>query len=473
MKKISIFVFFLILGFNLAGCGGGGSDPSSAGNPVTGGDTGTGNTGFSIKGSLAVPGASGAPGLLGAPAVVDSTVTHVIAVSPTSQKATRTIAPVGSDGSFTLDVDPHRPYVIAFIDNFRTGVDKIVGAFKSGALDSIAPLKETGETDLGSLTVTSDGVIGSISFADLLAALGLSSEGATALGEQDDISLRYLNPDIDGDGILDAEQLDRNFMLDFHVRYDMEITPGVRAPVESIIGAYLPDTVGVRYTGTGIYVAVPVEFYSGSYDGATVTLGNLPPITTNITGPGFGNYRSLGPNWIPGSDIPQGTYLFTFGDKTLTFTNVVTRTDAQFTAATGIIMPFIRFNQTDPACVISSGACTLVSVDYKWMKRTDSRWIPATLEELKLFVSDGSGYISVVSPSGYTGPRIGIPIPMTSVDGTIAWKAENAHLGDGITAAEMEATPSSEICNLGLSYDDKLGMRIFSGFENAATCPGI
>ncbi|MBI3610163.1 MAG: hypothetical protein HY204_05615 [Nitrospirae bacterium] len=458
----------LCLAAMLSGCGGGGDSTSDNGSaPVA--------ATFGISGTLSSVNVSGKSraGLFNTSAPVNQTVTHVMAVSPTSQNATRVLAPINSDGSFTLNVNPNRPYVLVFIDSTQTGAGMIVGAFESNTLDSLAPLTQ-GETDLGTVSIdgTTETATGSIAYDALLASLGLSSEVALALGAQDDLCLRYINPDLDGDGIIDIEQPDRNFMLDFHVRYNMETSPGVTAPIDSIIGQYLPDTIGISYTGTGIYAAIPTSFYSGSFDGASVTLGSDPLITTGITGPGFGNYRSLGPNWNPGTDIPQGAYVFSFGDKTLTFTNVATRTDAEFTAATGIIMPFIKFNQTDPACEISSGTCTLAGIDYKWMKRTDSGWVDATLEELNLFVSDGGGFISAHIYPLSSGMEIGIPFPMTSLSGTVAWTAENAHLPEGLTAEEMAALPSSQICSLGLSYDDKLGMRIFSGFSVAAACAG-
>jgi hypothetical protein len=474
-QRMSVLFLFALL----SGCGGTGDGADSTpGTTASDGDSSS-DTGsppaaatFSIRGTLSSLNVSGksAPQSMNVGALVDQTVTHVMAVSPTSQNAERVLSPVAGDGSFSLAVDPNRPYVLVFIDSSQTGPDMILGAFESNTLDSLAPLTE-GEADLGSVTIdgTTETATGSIAYDDLLASLGLSSEAALALGEEDDLCLRYINPDMDGDGLLDIEEADHNFMLDFHVRYNMETGPGVTAPVESLIGSFLPDTVGVRYTGTGIYAAIPTAFYSGSFDGASVTLGSHPPITTNITGPSFGDYRSLGPNWDPGTDIPQGTYLFSFGGKTLTFTNVVTRTDAEFTAATGIIMPFIKFNQTDPACETASGTCTIASIDYKWMKRTDAGWTDATLEELALFVSNSGGYLSVKTDASST-EAIGLPIPMTSVSGTVAWTAENAYLPDGMTAEEMEAMPSSPLCNLGLSYDDKLGMRIFSGFADSAGC---
>jgi hypothetical protein len=41
-----------------------------------------------------------------------------------------------------------------------------------------------------------------------------------------------------------------------------------------------------------------------------------------------------------------------------------------------------------------------------------------------------------------------------------------------MTAAELAAMTSDQVCHLGLSYDDKLGMRMFGGIANApGTCP--
>jgi hypothetical protein len=395
-------------------------------------------------------------------------ITHVIAINPSSQNRERIVIPIGGNGSFKFSPKPHQLYVIVFINNSKIGAEKIVGFFRSDTLDGLASAVEDGEVNLGELLHSGEIFSSSIKHTDLLASLGLGDEIARALGKEDDICLRYINPDIDGDGILDAEQPDRDLRLDFHVGYNMKVL-GNMARVDSIVGAYLPDTVDLDYVGTGVYSSFPARFYNGSFIGASVTLGNTPATTTDITGPNYGDYLSLGPYIKSGTTIPQGTYLFKFGGKTLTFTRVATRTDAEFKAATGIIMPFIKINQTDPSCQISSGSCTLASIDYKWMKRTASNWIPATLQELKLFVSDGGGYVSF-RKNNQASATIGITLPISSMSGTINWKGANANLG-GVTAEAMEAMSSSHICHLGLSYDDKLGMRIFSGLVDGAACP--
>ena len=61
-----------------------------------------------------------------------------------------------------------------------------------------------------------------ISYDDLLSGLGLSAAAAEYLGSVDDLSLRYANPDIDGDGKIDLEQ-DRRYGLDFHVRSNLRL----------------------------------------------------------------------------------------------------------------------------------------------------------------------------------------------------------------------------------------------------------
>lgn len=104
------------------------------------------------------------------------------------------------------------------------------------------------------------------------------------------------------------------------------------------------------------------------------------------------------------------------------------------------------------------------------MKRADGNWVMATAGELGLIVGDAGGYISIVKGLDGGTERVSFVIPVDSVAGTIPWSAAAAHL-EGLDAAALAGMRTSQICHLGLSYDDKLGMRMFSGIANApGTC---
>ena len=74
------------------------------------------------------------------------------------------------------------------------------------------------------------------------------------------------------------------------------------------------------------------------------------------------------------------TYTLGAINRTLTFTNVVTRTRASLTAS-GTLAIFIRLNS-------SGGQYT--GIDYKWMKRASaSSWVAATAEEIEKVYLEG------------------------------------------------------------------------------------
>src|SRR5258706_1354232 len=118
-----------------------------------------------------------------------------MAVNPESASPQRTIAKVGSDGSFELSVEVGKPYVFVFIDGSAVGADMVVAMFRAHTLDTISP-QLAGHLDLGDMPVDPDAQTASlgISYDALLAGLGMSADAAEYLGSVDDLSLRYANP---------------------------------------------------------------------------------------------------------------------------------------------------------------------------------------------------------------------------------------------------------------------------------------
>ncbi|HSO35326.1 MAG TPA: hypothetical protein VLT33_22510, partial [Labilithrix sp.] len=156
---------------------------------------------------------------------------------------------------------------------------------------------------------------------------------------------------------------------------------------------------------------------------------------------------------------------FGVGATTLTFTNVRTASDAQLAAAESFIMPYVRLVKTDPAC---SGACAIRTVDYEWRKRTAGGWIPATAGEVALVAGEQGGFLSVRLGND-PNKNIGFTIPATSVTGTVAWGMAMAP--DAATKAAAVNATTADLCHIGLSYDDKLGMRYFGSIDDAVgTC---
>lgn len=484
----------------VVGCGGSGGPavgPGSggaAGHPGSGGAGGIPANGFHLTGQVQPTQAAlgDDDGVNDSTATVaDKTVTHVLAVNPSSQNPQRVLAPVAPDGSFSLSLEPGHAWVLVFVDNSRVGADMIAGIFRASTLDTLAPTMP-GSGDLGMVDVMPDGTaMAGIAYLDLLAALHLTAADADFLGAADDVCLRYVNPDVDGDGTIDLLQANHDFRLDFHVQFGMRAAAGGgtftggNASVSDIVGAFLPEDTGISFGGVGIYASQPAT--AGAADAATTWAAFEQPISyypagmgglrTALAGEhvagsdlvflGSGDYRSEGVYAAAGHDLPQGQYQFGLGPSTLTFTNVRTHSDAELAAATNFIMPFIRLVPTDSACVTT---CALAAIDYRWMKRAGGTWIMATAAELALIVGEAGGYISIVKGLDNGTQRIGITIPVDSPAGSFPWSAASAHL-ENMSEAEMAAMTSADVCHLGLSYDDKLGMRMFSGIANTpGTC---
>ncbi|HEY0989003.1 MAG TPA: hypothetical protein VGD80_18170 [Kofleriaceae bacterium] len=398
------------------------------------------------------------------------TITHVMAVNPETASPQRTIGKVASDGSFELSVDTGKPYVLVFIDSTAVGADMVVAMFRARTLDTLSP-QLAGHLDLGDMEVDPNAQTASlgIPYDDLLAGLGLSSAAAEYLGAVDDLSLRYANPDIDGDGVIDMEQ-DHHYALDFHVRANMRIgsSTGRNVTVDDVTDHFLADTGAAVATPvfnlTSAYALYPASLDSTQYvvqgapssalqHGAAFSVrhadGSPPSAMTSFSSLGFGDTAGWGPDYsyesspgleLPGSGGSPATLAYTLGaiGKTLTFTNVVTRTRASLTDA-GTLAIFVRLVTAD---------ARYSSIDYRWMKRASaSSWVPATAEEIALTISGDGGHVSFHrAPSWHN--EFGATIPAQPA-GSIAWS--------------WETSGPDDICGLAVSYDDKLGLRHFVG----------
>jgi hypothetical protein len=486
------------------GCGGGGTVSGGAGGSGSGGRAGqfgaSGGSGgsssasvFHLSGTVVRSLAALAPMRLdSAPLALDppapKTVTHVMAVNPSSQDPRRVLAMVAPNGSFSVDLAPGHPWVLVFVDSSRTGSDMIAGTFRASQLDTLAPMVP-GSADLGMVGVANGTATGGIAYADLLTALHLSSDGADYLGARDDVCLRYVNPDVDGDGQIDLVQMDHDFQLDFHVQFAMRIgdaaNPGLNATVADVVGAFLPDTTTIAFGGVGIYASypgsfatvdaasawaafdAPIHYYpngGGGPSGPTLAAAGVRIAGSDLNLSGYGSMQSEGVYAAAGFDLPQGQYQFGVGSTTLTFTNIRTHSDAQLAAAEDFIMPFVRIVPVD-GC---SGDCAVSGVEFKWMKHVTAGWVAATVEELDLVVNDQGGFISILKTFDNGDQHIGMTIPADVQTGVLPWTSATL---ENLTTEQLMATKASEICHFGLSYDDKLGMRMFSGIANApGTC---
>jgi hypothetical protein len=411
------------------------------------------------------------------------TVTHVMAVQPVSASPIRTIAAVGADGSFSLSVTPGEPYVFVFVDSTAVGPDMAVAMFRANTLDTVSPQLD-GHLDMGDVTIdpSTQTATASTPYDEVIAELGLDPAAAEYLGSVDDLSLRYANPDIDGDGMIDLVE-GHQFGIDFHVRSNMRrgSASGANFTVADMTDQFFPDSgpdvATPVFNLTSAYAMYPTAMDPTTYIDATsmpplqllthgaaytVTLadGSTPGANTSFSGVGGANPNSPMTSWgadydlehdsaleLPGSGGSPATLAYTLGaiGTTLTFTNVVTRTKASLTAD-GTIAIFTRLNTT---------AGAIASVDFNWMKLSGGAWVAATADEIAVTIGSAGGYMSVHVQPNYSN-QVGVQIPATPA-GNIPW-----------TGAPVQP---GQICGLAVSYDDKLGLRHFIG--GADPNPGV
>ncbi len=406
------------------------------------------------------------------------TVTDVLALDPSSQRFERRLAEVASDGSFQLDLAPDRLWLLTFLDRNQVGEAMLVSVFRSDTLDTLVATA-SGTLSLGDVSVTSSTATTAVAHDALLARLGLDPALAVELGAVDDVCLRYVNPDIDGNGVIDALEPAHRFMLDFHVH--MEASDGARryTVADTLDQFYDFSALAIRHTGTGVYVTYEAAFSSAdARSSGSVTFDQdaylftsagsadklaSSPITGGDLIVGNAGPTSFGVYARPNAELPQGTYAFGLGADTLRFAPVRTRTATAIAAADGFVLPMVRFDLVDPTC---TGACAIASVSYRWMRHHAGTWREATVDELRVFAAGNGGYLSIVRGGSSSGQRIGISIPPTSSSGTLAWDASSAWL-EGLDAAAMAATTTDQLCHVGLSVDDMLGLRYFVGMDDA------
>ena len=452
----------------------GGGDDSGGG---SGSGSGSGGGSGMNPGGFAITGKVGATASAHADAPTPPrTITHVMAVQPISASPIRTIAAIAADGSFTLEVTPGQPYVFVFVDATAVGADMAVAMFRSGTLDTVSP-QLAGHLDMGSVTIdpTTQTATPGTDYDTVIADLGLDPAAAEYLGSVDDLSLRYANPDIDGDGMIDLVE-GHQFGIDFHVRSNMRrgAATGANFTVDDMTDQFFPeagsDVAIPVFNLTSTYALYPSAMDPTAYvdqsnpqmslltHGAAYTVtvadGSTAGANTSFSGlPGGGPMAGWGADYdlehdaaleLPGAGGSPATLAFTLGaiGTTLTFTNVVTRTKASLVAE-GTLSIFAKLNTADGL---------VNSVDYKWMKTQAGAWVPATADEIAVTIGSAGGFMSIhVLPSWAN--QMGMQIPADPTSGSLPWTG----------------TPFAPdtVCGLAVSFDDKLGLRHFIGGADA------
>ena len=147
----------------------------------------------------------------------------------------------------------------------------------------------------------------------------------------DDLCLRYVNPDINNNGVLDVVEGFRDIYLDFHNWFQPRVggSPVSFADLENV---FLPTNAEFTYVNTGVTFEISKDsYYSQSY-------------TENLLYERF-----------------------------------------QFPIET-IQPPAGEYNVREDD--------TISGVSWKWMKKSGSLWVEATSTEIELIVSESGGFVS-------------------------------------------------------------------------------
>ncbi|MBI2500906.1 MAG: hypothetical protein HYW02_05475 [Deltaproteobacteria bacterium] len=451
------------------------SDVDSSGGGTTGG---SGNT-ITVSGQfskLSVLNLDTPELLVDKEVATSGTITDVMAVNPATGGTGCRTNSVESSGHFEISLTKGKPWFFYFFNRNARGRSMFLGRFYSRTLDTLVPTSTSNDLDLENIGIdpTNGTATSSKDHSDLLSGLGLDADRAEQFGEQDDLTRRYSNPDIDADGEIACGNSNKHFMLDFHIRYDMKKNNQTVSVTDLVDQSLDSSSTTATYTGTGVYVAYPSSF--SNLDTGSVTFvdsdvttsegGSIPANTPTsaVTTNNFGNHKGFGPNLTSSSELPDGEIQYKIGGETLTFTDVQTPSLTEITAPTGRIFPFLKLIKKSASCTES---CTLSGIGYQWMKKQSNGWVEATQTDLDFLVASGGGYFGFrVGSEDNANKMVSFTIPATSLSGTIDWSSTNASLS-GVTASELLDITVNQICHVGLSHDDKLGMRYFQGIQNA------
>ncbi len=388
---------------------------------------------------------------------VGNAVTHVMAVSPVAGDVMKVVSPT-ANGEFAVEVTAGRPWALVFINANLRGSDMVHGLLRVDTLDTLVP-EAGGDVDLGKVSVDNREatLAGSSEALDL--ALGLSRRTLATLGGIDDLALRYANPDMDNDGVIDALQ-GLSPRLEMHAEYTVRAS-GRDATVEDFITN--TAAISYRHEGTGIYARLPEGFGAVDREDADVTF-DAPyygywqgehtaavPAGQPVSHLTFGDSRTFGVFCRPDQAIPAGTYTFRSGPHTLDFSFVRPPTEMTMHQ----VMPRFHFAPADPSCTKD---CTLDRIEFSWARKTDAGWIVLTDEEAQVLQPVGS--IDLIFRDGGTR-RFELPIGYAT--GEVPWQ-------HAIYTTQREYG-SSDIVFGQLAFETRPGMKMYARFGDATVAP--
>ncbi len=377
---------------------------------------------------------------------VDNAVTHVMAVSPVPGDLQKVLVPT-DNGAFDIDVETGRPWTLVFVDADQVGADMVKGVLRSDTLDSFLP-ETPDDVELGYISIDGRDATMAGSSVDLDTALGLSRHTLATIGGLDDIAVRYANPDVDGDGLLDVEQ-EHLARLELHLEYNL--TAGDRPATPDDLVAR-PDQIGYAHRGTGIYGRLPDAFGPVDRDHAYLTFeqpfyGYAVGPDTPAVAPGdhvtyltYGDSRTFGVFARPDQPVPSGNYHFQSGMRHLDFTMV--RPPTQMVRHQ--VMPRIHFVPTVAGC---TSRCAIDRIDFTWARSTEDGWVPLTDEEARALQPTGT--IDVLFTDGHRH----YTLPAGYASGSIPWSQE---------LYVARTATSGDITYVDIAYQLQPGMKMYA-----------
>ena len=378
---------------------------------------------FSLSGTIANTAAKGTTPY-GAIVAAPSTANYVYAVNTRLRYLTmdRIKEPINADGTFSITLTKGDPWILAFIDSSMVGEAMIQGVFYADQLDAVAPKASTASnsTDVGNVIIDDFGgaALPVENYVTYIGDLGLNMTEASVLGSMDEGALRYINPDLDGNGILDMDEPDfPNLKVQWRQEYRYgdtalldDLRNGIPLPLDASVTYGLMSWYGtqinliVEQQSSGIFSGVPGRFTlemenPGDYVGdnpifwtpSSASYGVLSEVSTE-----FGNevdYYFFVPTDV--YKVPDGKFTFRFYsdeagtnlEKTLTFSHVASPADAS--DMSNFVFPFPVFNTDDSGDIIS--------ISYTWMKYEAGAFVYATSSDIELMVGNQDATIGWMS----------------------------------------------------------------------------
>jgi hypothetical protein len=371
-----------------------------------------------------------------------SQVTHVIATNvDTGERVVVDMKSDGEpDGRFRVMLPSgDGAWIVTFADASKTGEAMRVATLQSGGIDAFSA-PEGGVLELGKVRFDGHLAHGTMTWESLAKVLGTTVDGVRARALVDDLALRYSNPDVDGNGKLDALE-GHSFVLDFAGTYELSPAGQPTRYLGTAIEAGVPSDMGMHVaTGT-------VQFQAPFY--GTALGDNTPMIEAGVRiGQPHIKFGQLdGTSLVgvvasPERDVPTGSYAFGFDNGALTFSDVGVPAAAKL--ADPSTMAGLRLTPTVAGC---TSDCAIDALDIAW---------PGEARDAKVDL--------VVS---LDGRKINLSANLTGGESSIPWQSLSVD-GTGITRSELAYITSSRVCYAAVTYTSAFGIKMTGHMTNPA-----